>query len=239
MTRRSSLFLGIGFALLAFTTSFAGLSDVGLTWDEARYFESAHRIQEWTGRVVRGPDRIGALDREAIREAWDVDRYFNPHPPVYKEAMALTDAVIGDHFGPLTGFRTSSLLMFSLLVGLVAGLTATLIRPASGAGAGLALLLMPRVLGHAHIAATDLPLTLFWFVATIGIFLFVRRGSRKWLIAGAVALGLALGTKFTGFLAPVPVLAWLLFYGRDRTSAKAFLLWMGFAFVVAVAVNPA
>ncbi len=239
MIRRPSLLIGISFALVAFTTSFARLSDVGMTWDEARYFESTQRIQEWTGRVVRGPDRTGAFDREVIRQAWDVDRYFNPHPPVYKEAMALSDAVIGDRFGPLTGFRTSSLLMFSLLVGLVAALTAKLTRPAAGAGAALALLLMPRVLGHAHIAATDIPLTLFWFVATIGVFQFVQHGSRKWLIAGAVALGLALGTKFTGFLAPAPLLAWLLLYGRDRTSAKAFLLWLGFAVVVAVLVNPA
>lgn len=239
MTRRSSVWVGIGFALLALTTNFGSLSEVGMTWDEARYFESAHRIQEWTGRVVRGPDRAGALGRESIHEAWDVDRYFNPHPPVYKEAMAITDAVLGDRFGALTGFRVSSLLMFSLLVGLVAGLTAALAGLSSGAGGGLALLLMPRLLGHAHIAATDIPVTLFWFVATIGVFLFVQEGNRKWLIAGAVALGLALGTKFTGFLTPAPLLAWLLLYGRDRTSAKAFMLWLGFAVLVAVIVNPA
>ncbi len=239
MTGRTSLWLGAGFAVLAFANNFARLPDVGVTWDEARYFESAHRIQAWTGRVVRGPERTGALEREAIRQAWDVDRYFNPHPPVYKESMALTEAVLGDRFGALTGFRTSSLLMFSLLVGLVAGLTAKLTRPASGAGAGIALLLMPRVVGQAHIAATDLPLTLFWFIATIGLFLFVRDGSRGWLAAGALGLGLALGTKFTGFLVPVPLVAWFLFYGRSRTSAKAFLLWLGFAAIVAVIVNPA
>ncbi len=239
MTGRSSLWLGAGFTILAFATNVSRLPDVGVTWDEARYFESAHRIQEWTRRVVQGPDRAGALEAEAIRQAWDVDRYFNPHPPVYKEAMALTEAVLGDRFGALTGFRMSSLLMFSLLVGLVAGLTAALTRLVSGAGAGLALLLMPRVVGQAHIAATELPLTLFWFVATIGLFLFVREGRRGWLIAGALGLGLALGTKFTGFLAPAPLFAWLLFYGRSRTSAKAFLLWLGFAAVVAVVVNPA
>lgn len=239
MTGRSFLWLGAGFAILAFATNFARLPDVGVTWDETRYFQSTHRIQEWTGRVVRGPDRAGALEREAIRQAWDVDRYFNPHPPVYKEAMALTEAVLGDRFGELTGFRTSSLLMFSLLVGLIAGLTAALIGLASGVGAGLALLLMPRVLGHAYIAATDLPMTLFWFVATIGLFLYVREGRRGWLIAGALGLGFALGTKFTGFLAPAPLFVWFLFYGRSRTSAKAFLIWLGFAVVVAVIVNPA
>ncbi len=239
MIRHRALWIGVGFSLLALAMTSSRLADVGMTWDEARYIESAQRIQEWTGRVIRGPDRSDALSKEEIRQAWDVDRYFNPHPPVYKEAMALTDAVFGDRVGPLTGFRISSLLMFSLLVGLVAGLTAVFAGLSSGAGAGLALLLMPRVVAHASIAATDLPLTLFWFVATIGIFLFVQQGNRKWLIVGAVALGLAAGTKFTGFLTPAPLLAWLLFYGRDKISAKAFLLWIGFAIVVAVIVNPA
>ena len=95
MTRRSSVWVGIGFALLALTTNFGSLSEVGMTWDEARYFESAHRIQEWTGRVVRRPDRAGALDRESIHEAWDVDRDFNPRTPVSKEAIAMTITVLG------------------------------------------------------------------------------------------------------------------------------------------------
>jgi len=126
-----------------------------------------------------------------------------------------------------------------VLVGLVAGVAATLLSPAAGVGAGLALLFMPRVLGHAHIAATDMPLTLFWFVATLGLFQFVRQGSRRWLFAGAIGLGLAFATKFTGWLAPLPVLAWMVFYGRSRASTKALLLWLAFAIVVAIVVNPA
>jgi MFS family permease len=239
MRQRVPLWLGAGFALLAFSTSFARLEQVGVTWDEVRYFESVERIQAWAGAVIRGPDRAEALSAEGVLEAWDVDRYFNPHPPVYKEAMAVTEALLGGRFGSLTGYRASSLSMFALLVGLVAGVTASLVRTTAGVGAGLALLLMPRVLGHAHIAATDMPLTLFWFVATLGLFQFVRRGSKGWLLAGAIGLGLALATKFTGWLAPVPVLAWMSFYGRSWTSAKALLLWLTFAIVVAVVVNPA
>lgn len=239
MTKRTPFWLGVGFALLAFFVSFARLAEVGVTWDEVRYFESAERIQEWTGSVIRGDNTWQRLNAEGIREAWDVDRYFNPHPPVYKEGMALTEAMLGNRFGSLTGYRASSLAMFALLVGLVAGLTGALVRPVAGVGAGLALVLMPRVLGHAHIAATDMPLTLFWFVATLGLFQFVRRGSRWWLFAGAIGLGLAMATKFTGWLAPAPALAWMVFYGRSRTGAKSFLLWLGFAVVVAVASNPA
>ncbi|MDH3428087.1 MAG: hypothetical protein OEM23_06585, partial [Gemmatimonadota bacterium] len=146
MTSRMPVWLGVGFGLLAFVTSFARLAEVGVTWDEVRYFESAERIQEWTGGVVRGDNRRQRLSAEGIREAWDVDRYFNPHPPVYKEGMALTEAMLGDRFGQVTGYRASSLAMFALLVGLVAGMTGALVRPAAGVGAGMALMLMPRVL---------------------------------------------------------------------------------------------
>jgi 4-amino-4-deoxy-L-arabinose transferase-like glycosyltransferase len=239
MTSRLPLWLGVVFAIVAFATSFSRLSEVGITWDEVRYFESAERIQAWTDSLVSGPDRSGRLSAETIRQAWDVDRYFNPHPPVYKEGMAISEALLGQRFGSLTGYRTSSLAMFALLVGLVAGLTASLVRPTAGVGAGLALLLMPRVLGHAHIAATDIPLTLFWFVAAVGLFQFVRDDNRWWLLAGAVGLGLALATKFTGWLAPAPLLGWMALYGRSRARVTGFLLLIGFAFVVAVVVNPA
>lgn len=239
MTRRLPLWLGLGFAFVTFSTSFSRLSEVGISWDEVRYFESTERIQSWTNSLIRGPDRTGQLGAVAIREAWDVDRYFNPHPPVYKEGMAVTEAILGERFGALTGYRASSLAMFALLVGLLAGITAAIVRPAAGVGAGLALLLMPRVLGHAHIAATDMPLTLFWFVAAIGLFQFVREDNRSWLMVGAVGLGLAFATKFTGWLAPAPLLAWMALCGRSRRSAKGFLVWLGFALLVAVVVNPA
>lgn len=239
MKNRAPLWLGVGFALLAFSTSFARLDRVGVTWDEVRYFESAERIQAWTETLVLGPDRAEVLSPEGIRQAWDVDRYFNPHPPVYKEAMAMTEGLLGSRFGSLTGFRTSSLAMFALLVGIVAGITAALVGPAAGLGAGLALLLMPRVLGHAHIAATDMPLTLFWFLAAIGMLQFIRRNSTLWLLAGALGLGLALATKFTGWFAPVPVLGWMAFYGNRGRSAKALFLWLGFALVLSVVANPA
>jgi hypothetical protein len=233
MTKRIPLWLGVAFGLTAFATSFSRLADVGITWDEVRYFESTERIQAWTDSLVRGPDRSARLSEESIRLAWDVDRYFNPHPPVYKEGMAITEALLGSRFGSVTGYRASSLLMFALLVGLVAGLTASIAGPAAGVGGGLALLFMPRVLGHAHIAATDMPLTLFWFVAALGLYKFVRDDNRWWLVAGAVGLGLGLATKFTGWLAPLPLLAWMALFGRSRERLVGFILLGAFACLVA------
>lgn len=235
--RRAALALGAVFAAVTFATGFPQLSEVGVTWDEPRYFESARHIQAWTSAVGSGD--MSALSADAIRAAWDTDRYYNPHPPVYKEGMALTEALLGDRFGALTGFRASNLAMFSVLVGLVAVLTGLVSRPVAGFAAGTALLLMPRVYGHGLIAATDVPLSLFWFAATMGFFLYVRGGRRRWLVLAGAMLGLAFATKFTGFLLPVPFIAWALLFGRSRRSITAFIYGLALAMLVAVIVNPA
>ena len=149
--------------LLAFAMLFPGLSRFGITWDEYPYFQSVERIQAWTGAVVRGPDRASLLREEAIRDAWDWWRYRNLHPPAYKMAMAVTEAAFGDQMGPVVGYRMAPLLAFSLLVAavsLVAGLTWGW---AASAGAGLSLMFMPRVAGHAHVGATDIFLALSWW----------------------------------------------------------------------------
>lgn len=225
-------------ALVSVAVGLPGLNEVGVTWDEPRYFQSVERIEAWTALAASG-ELAAALAPRAIRDAWDSDRYYNPHPPGYKEGMALTDALFGRWLARPGSFRLSSLLAFGLLVGLVAGLTGRLVSMPAGASAGLALLLMPRVFGHAHIAATDMPLTLLWFAGTMGVFLYVQDGRLRWILLSGVAMGLGLATKFTAFLVPVPLAVWMLLMARERRAWLAGLYGVGLALVVAVLVNPA
>ncbi|MFW6088436.1 MAG: ArnT family glycosyltransferase [Gemmatimonadota bacterium] len=237
-TGRQGAILGAALAVVAIAAGLPGLAEVGVTWDEPRYFQSVERIQEWAVRVASGEWRA-ALSAEAIEAAWDADRYYNPHPPAYKAAMAVTDAAFGDLLGVPASYRLSSLLMFALLVALVTSWTARVTRPAAGAAAGLSLLLMPRALGHAHVAATDTPLTLLWFVATMGAFFYVRDGRRRWIVIAALALGLGLATKFTAFLLPVPLAVWMLLQARTRRSVVVCLYGLALAMLISVLVNPA
>ncbi|MGD8496284.1 MAG: glycosyltransferase family 39 protein [Gemmatimonadales bacterium] len=235
---RASGWLGAALAVMSMAAVWPGLNEVGVTWDEPRYFQSVERIQSWTARLASG-DVAGALDREAIREAWDSDRYYNPHPPAYKEGMALTDALFRRWLPRPGSFRLSSLFAFGLLVGLVAWCTARVAGVAAGATAGCALLLMPRVFGHAHVAATDMPLTLLWFAATLGVFFHVRDGRRRWILLAGVALGLGMATKFTAWLMPVPLAGWMLLAARERRAWLAGLFGIALALAVAVIANPA
>jgi len=139
----------------------------GVTWDEPEYFASVERIQVWTATLISDPRR--AFDPAVIRAAWDPPefRYFNPHPPVYKEGMAVTEYLFGAYLGPVSGYRLFSSILFAVLVGLLAWTVSGAAGIVGGIGAALALLLMPRVFGHAHIAATDMPLTCFWAFSTM------------------------------------------------------------------------
>ncbi len=180
----------------------------GVTWDEPEYFASARRIQSWVVDLAAAPS--AAIQPDAIRTAWDPPEhdYFNPHPPVYKEGMALTEAVFGSVLGSVAGFRLSSAVLFAVLVAAVVWTVSGVAGIIAGVSAGVSLLLMPRVFGHAHLATTDMPLTFLWTIATLAFATFLRRGGGWRLGLAMVVLGLALGTKFTGWLLPVPLLVW-------------------------------
>lgn len=224
--------------LLTFLWIFPQLDEVGVTWDEPHYFAAVARIQDWAGQVLGSPDRAAALSAEGIADAWDRYHYWNPHPPVYKEAMAATGALLGRSFGSLVSYRSASVLWFALLVGSVAWAGGLAGGMTAGVGSALALLLMPRVVGHAHIGATDMPLTFFWFLATVGFALYVLADRPGYLAAAALGLGLALGTKFTGYLIPLPLALWLLLYGRRLRFWGGLVAWGLGGLLIGFALNP-
>ena len=237
-SRRFVWWTGAVLGLLAFVWLFPGLDDVGVSWDEPHYFKSVERIQEWFAHVVAGPDRSQLFSQETVRETFDWGRYFNPHPPAYKLAMAATEAAFGRWTGEIVGYRLAPLGFFSLLVACVTWMAGMAWGRAAGVGAGLSILLMPRVVGHAHIGATDTLTTLAWFVACTGLVLYALGGKRRFLAIGSVGLGLALATKFTGYLIPVAMLLWMIAYGRSRRFVAGAILWGLCGLLVAWAINP-
>lgn len=230
--------LGGVLALFAVAWLAPQVGRVGITWDEPSYFVSAGRIQDWAVRLVRGPDRAGALSEATIREVWDWDHYHNPHPPVYKSAMALTEAAFGRFVGSVQGFRLASVFWFALLVAAVTVLGSAVWGRMAGFAAGVSLLVMPRMVGHALFAATDMPLAFFWFLGTAGLILHLSGGRSRHLALGAVGLGLGMATKFTGYFLPLPLLAWVLLFHRDRRSLVRFGAWILGGLLVAWVANP-
>ena len=194
------------------------LTDLGITWDEPAYFGSAQLQVGWV-RMLLSEGPAAALDRDTVFGMWDWDHYHNLHPPIYKDAMAVTWWATRGVVGELAGYRLAPALLFAGLIALAFRWATAAWGAVAGLGAALSILLMPRLFGHAHLGATETPLMAFWMAASAAAWWAIESKRRVgWILVG-VAWGLAAGTKFTGLLAIVPLAGWGLW--RDpRATAR-------------------
>ena len=93
--------------------------------------------------------------------------------------------------------------------------------------AASAWILQPRLFALAHYATYDGLLTVLWACATLAFAKAVERGTDQsrggprwsWVIVFGLLAALAMGTKLTGWLLPIPFLAWVAGY-RDRRGPR-------------------
>ncbi len=98
---------------------------------------------------------------------------------------------------------------FALLVLMIGAWTARREGPLAGCVAAAAVLFMPRLFGHAHLAALDMLTTLFFVAAVLAVTEAVR-GGRFWQFALAGAVwGAAVLVRLHGLLLAPPVVMWL------------------------------
>lgn len=128
--------------------------------------------------------------------------------------------------------RIAPALSFALLVALLVAAAGRRWGRAGGLASGFALVAMPRVFGHAHLAALDTFLCLFWTLALLSAVRALERPRPILAMTGAgLAWGLALLTKIHAwFLAPI-VLVWSLARRRNASGLAAVAAW-GFCGVV-------
>jgi 4-amino-4-deoxy-L-arabinose transferase-like glycosyltransferase len=122
--------------------------------------------------------------------------------------------------------RMAPALAFAALVCLVTQAAGRRWGAAAGVGAGFALLIMPRVFAHAHLAALDTFLSLFWALALLAGDRAVQ--SERPILAMAAAgmlWALALLTKIHAwFLLPI-LGVWSLVWLSPRRAVLAMLAW--------------
>ncbi|MFO0958716.1 MAG: 4-amino-4-deoxy-L-arabinose transferase [Isosphaeraceae bacterium] len=222
-----------GLGLLAFLAVLTTLGHPGITIDEP--------LDVRPGRTY-----VQALGKQGLR-------FFGPasvravfadnaeHPPLGRWLLGIA-SVLGEPFeGYLGGAdpygvhagRLAPAASFGLLVGLVAGSALRHGGRVAGIGAGLALILMPRMFAHAHFAALDTFVALFWVAA----FLSADRaiGSRNpgpMMALAGIVWALALLTKIHGWLLP-PLVG---LYGLARLGPKRAILPFGLWLTVGLAI---
>ncbi|MDR3622825.1 MAG: glycosyltransferase family 39 protein [Paludisphaera borealis] len=220
--------VGFAMAALAALLTIATLGGPGLTVDEPL-------------DVRPGRDYFATLQRTGWRffERANVDRAFRDnaeHPPLGRWLLGLA-SLIGEPFEPLwngydpTGVHVASgrlapALAFAVLVGLIAAEAARRWGNPSGLAAGWALLVKPRVFSHAHLAALDTFLSLFWTLALLAGARAVeaRRVTPAMAAAGAL-WALALLTKIHAWLLAPLLLAWAFSRLSPSRAIKAMAVW--------------
>ncbi len=207
-----------------------------ITWDEGNAIHRAQGIAAWFHRLTSADrGQPGPFTVEAIAQDWRYVNQVEGHPAFYGIVIALGHGLSPSWFRPLTSYRLGPIILFSLAAaalfhrlrrdrGLVAGLV--------GIGA---LVTMPRLFAHAHLASFDGPLTSCWVLAWAAF----APWRQAWY-AGAwwgICLGLTMSAKFTGWLAIYPFLAWFAAYG-DRRAVAYLALGLASATFTFFVVNP-
>jgi 4-amino-4-deoxy-L-arabinose transferase-like glycosyltransferase len=221
---RLGLLMGIGAALAVLLT----LPDPGLTIDEpldvrpGRTYLQALRAQGWQ-----------FFDRRVVERVY---RDNAEHPPLGRWLLGLA-STLGEPFevlmrGPdptgiyvLSG-RAAPALAFALLVGLIVSESARRWGRIAGLAAGWSLLAMPRAFAHAHLAALDTFLSLFWTASLLAACRALESSTpARRMIGPGVLWGLALLTKIHAWLLLPIVTLWAMRQQPLRRAVPAVASW--------------
>ena len=217
----------------------------GVTLDEMFNQEQGVRLTRVVPTWVRGDLTL----LEAFGDKDDLGKLPHPagyhlpdHPPLGRYWLGTWHNIASElappenHPSPFVTVcaRTGSAMAFGLTVFLVGFAAARWYGPLTGGMAACALALMPRVFGHAHLAALETVMGLTFTAAVIGMAACWSGNSppsKKMAALTGVLMGLAFLTKIQAVLLLVPVIGWVLIRFRGK-AVIPLLIWGGTGFVV-------
>jgi hypothetical protein len=212
----------------------------GLTLDEPFNVQQGVMLVEAIGNY-----KLGLLHPDSVREVFGNPRiHLADHPPLGRVWIGLFHNATRWLFPPVetaTSYsvacaRTAPAAAFAITVFLVGWIAAHWCGQMGGISAAVALVLMPRVFGHAHLASLESFIGLFYAAAVLCIAVCWRPSLRA-VVACGVLFGLALLTKIQAILLPIPVAIWALACWRRR-AVVPLLAWGIVAFAVFFALWP-
>ena len=203
---------------LSLVTLVPTLHQIGLTFDEPTYFDLSRSYMKWLSELKNSwlqGNLAEPFDQPMIDYYW---RSTDAHPPLGKLLSGITHELFKNQIGEIAGFRLSAVLFFSVLLIFLYLFLLRVCNRTAAIFACLALISMPRVWGHAHIAALDVPTSTLWVVF---FYSFWRgTGNRTWSIVAGILFGLGLLTKITFAFALVPLLVWGMIFCRKSITSN-------------------
>jgi len=185
-------------ALLTTIVVIGNQQDVGVARDEVVYMNHGSRYADWW---------LG-LGKTSITKTWGgpgATDNNKEHPPLIKTLFGLSEKVFHDGLGvnEVTAYRIPTAILQGVCVLLVYLMALALWGFAEAIAGALLLMLLPRALFHAGLAAFDAPIMTLWF-ATIYAYWKCLDG-RAWPWQAGVVFGLALATKHNALLLPFAI----------------------------------
>lgn len=178
---------------------------------------------------------LGIISPDSIQEIVEHPNYLPDHPPLGRLLIGISHELVswmaGSYERPfiVTYGRYASAFCFACLVFVVGWFTAIHYGHKGGVIAAASLICMPRLFGHAHLAALETATTLFYVVAVLTVVQFwntEQPPSYKRACWTGLLLGLALLTKIQAVLIPVPVILWAFWKWRHKAIVP-LLCWGG------------
>ncbi len=221
--------IALGLVLLLMLVLLPTTHHYGMTYDEGWYGGTAIRAREWVGYLFSNPAR--ALSREVVLKQWSASGVGEGGTKMEEQqpgAPKLIDGVLGYWVSMITGARPEERSGTALFTaGCVAALYLVL-ASVWGRGAGIfavfALVSMPRVFVHAHLAALDVPVMATSFVSVALMFAAVARRSTWLAVLSGLAWGIAMACKINAVFVPMILAAWILWLHRDFALRAALSL---------------
>ncbi|HUU26937.1 MAG TPA: tetratricopeptide repeat protein [archaeon] len=233
------LLLSLVSGLVALAAVTATINDLGITTDEPHYYDSCLQQIAWFHQAAEDFSKgqwSAPFSPEVLDRHWNFELIYNVHPPFYKLCSSLTLVLFEPWLGTMGAYRFSTAIMFSLLVALLFFTVGRRYGILAGLWAAASFALMPRIFGHAHIGATDMPITLLWFASAISFHRALE--SRRWAPVFALVYGLALSTKFTALVIPLPLVAYVLVSKRFKEAAWPVGIALVVSPLIMIGMNP-
>ncbi|MCD6384518.1 glycosyltransferase family 39 protein [Candidatus Sumerlaeota bacterium] len=226
--KRSISFVKFDYLLLILIIVFATasvlltLSGIGFSWDEAYYYKPAQDALHWVFEFLSNPHE--ASTGKIIDKYWSE---ISELPAVSKLCLGISQQLFSGLFGQygvVNGMRVISAVAFAISLALLFLIGFSLGGRIMAIGSVFFYWLMPRVFGHAHIAATE---TLANCIILLTVWLYLKSVSTQrtgWAILTGIAGGLALATRINCLLIfPVLILIGYL-YWREKFAHTFFYL---------------
>ncbi|MCS6828447.1 MAG: hypothetical protein NZ553_17665 [Caldilinea sp.] len=217
---RSEALIGTAMGLFAFVLLLLTSPQIGVTWDEPINIQAAEQAMHWFQTLGRGGP-AAAFEQVAFGVGWGLN---HEHPPLTRlitgVGWALTHAWLP---APLT-HRVGVIALAAFSIALLTAWAAHERGLGVGVFAGAATLAMPRLFFHMHLAVLDYPVTVFWLLATLMFYHFMRqpRPGLRAVLGIGLGAGLALLTKITAVLLWLFWALWLVLY---RSSLRRWLIF--------------